>query len=235
MQTRKDVYGKVAGLVGDSYFDWLTPEYFSPLCETAYEMSISYLNGTCAPFIEKVVTVPGVSIGVDESDLVASAISDNVYPLKYLIKPRYVDFKPVGAPANQYKPVSEFQILPDTPSQAQAGAFDIRVRGDFRPQPLLTEDTVVEIAPLAGHALALSIAALIGIERPNQGWVDNYGKMAQNAWDEIAADLMRQQQHLTARLGSPNRNNQRRGGWAYPLQGNMGWEWRGFGLFLKLI
>ena len=100
---------------------------------------------------------------------------------------------------------------------------------------LKTEDTVVEIAPLAGHALALSIAALIGIERPNQGWVDNYGKMAQNAWDEIAADLMRQQQHLTARLGSPNRNNQRRGGWAYPLQGNMGWEWRGFGLFLKLI
>ena len=236
MQTRRDVFGQVAGLVGDPMRDWITDEYMSPLCEMAYETAISYLEGTCSPYIEKVVTVPAVSIGVDETDLVPFASPANVYPLQYLMKPRYVDFKPVGQPASQYRPVTEFSVLPDAPQQVLAGVFDIRVRGDFRPQPLLNDDDVVEISPLAGHALAYSIAALIGVERPNQAWADNYGKLAQAAWDIIAGNLIRQQQHLTFRLGSPNRsNNQQKAGWNFNLQGNMGWEWRSSGLYLKLV
>jgi hypothetical protein len=239
MQTRGDVYGYVASLAGDPNRDWLEPEYFGPMCQVAYDTAIQYLEGTCSPYIERVVTVPAVPVGVDESDLVpystSTGTAQKVYPLSGLMKPRFIDFKPAGTPNNQYKPATELSVLPDTPPQVRAGSFDIRIRGDFKPRPLLDDDTIVELHPNAGHALAYSVMALIGAERPNQGWVDRFGSLAQNAWDEIAADLIRQQQHLTFRLGSPNRMSQGRGGWHWNLQGQMGYEWRAFGLYLKLI
>lgn len=237
MQNRKNVMGKVAGLVGDAYYDWLTEEYFSPLCNQAYDQAISYLEGSCSPYIERVVMIPAVSIGVDESNLVPFAVGQGpqqTYPLDGLMKPRTVDFKPAGTPNSAYKPVQEYSILPDSANQVTPGTFDIRVRGDFRPKALLKDDDIVEVHPNAAHALAYSIGALIGMERPNSGWVQNYGAQAQNAWDEIAADLTRQQQHLTFRLGSPNRGGNRRG-FNLNLQSNMGYEWRSFGLYLKLV
>ena len=238
MQTRKDVFSQVGGLVGVVYGDddWLNDEYLSPKCQTAYEQAIMYLEGSCSPYIERVVEIPSVPVGVDPNNLVPFASGPNVYPLSSLVEPRLIDFKPANSPQNQYKPVKECQVLPDTPGQVTQGLFDIRVRGDFRPAPLTTNDSVVELHPLAAHALAYSIAALIGMERPNQAWVENYGKQAQAAWDEIARKLSQQQQHLTFRLGSPNRGGNRQGmGWNYNLQGNMGWEWRSYGLYVKLI
>lgn len=240
MQTRKDVYGKVAGLVGDPFCDWLTPEYFSPLCNQAYQAAIQYLEGSCSPYIERVVLVPSVPVGVDENNLTPFGVTssggqEKTYPLAQLVKPRVIDFKPAGAANNQYQPVQECTILPDTPPQVNEGLFDIRVRGDFLPKPLLKDDDFVEIHPNGAHALAFSTAALIGMERPNQGWVENYGAQAQNAWDQIAADLVRQQQHLSFRLGSPNRGGNNRGQWNFNLRGNMGWEWRSYSLFVKLI
>ena len=242
MQTRKDVFSQVGGLVGVTYGadDWLNDEYLSPKCQTAYEMALVYLQGSCSTNIEKVVEIPSVPVGVDDNNLTPFAVGagDNeTYPLSYLVKPRWVDFKTAGAPRNQYKPVTECTILPDTPPLVQGGLFDIRVRGDFRPQALTTNESVVELHPLAAHALALSIGALIGCERPNQAWVTNYGAQAQEAWDMILADLTREQQHQSFRLGSPNRagSGDRRLGWNFNLQGNMGWEWRAFNLYVKLI
>jgi hypothetical protein len=238
MQTRAECYDEVAGLVGDPLKDWLTPEYFSPLCRTAYNTAINWLKGSCSPYIERVVLIPSVSVGTDENNLTPFAIGQGqeaTYPLDGLMTPLAVDFKTAGAPNNQYKPVQECTILPDTPSQVQAGLFDIRVRGEFLPQPLVDDDSVIEIHPNASSALAFSIVTLIGMERPNQGWVDNYGKQAQAAWEEIAADLTRQQQHQPFRLGSPNRSNRNRFGCNWNLQGNMGWEWRASNLYIKLI
>lgn len=237
MDTRGDVFGMVAGLAGDPYRDWITPEYFSSFCNTAYEAAIVYLQGTCSTNIEKTVMVSGVSVSGDENDLTPSSQGAvKTDPLACLIEPRFIDFKPTGTANSQYKPACECTILPDTPIQVTSGLFDFRVRGDFRPAKLLTDDVVVEIHPMAGHALACSIMALIGMERPNQGWVDNYGKQAQDAWDQIASELIRSQQRKTYRLGSPNRaNNQRSMGWNYNLQGNIGWEWRGFRIYVKLI
>ena len=237
MQTRLDAFSQVGGLVGVTYGDddWLNDEYLSPKCQTAYEQAIMYLEGSCSPYIERVVEIPSVPVGIDPNNLVPFATADKTTPLDGLVEPRLIDFKPAGTPQNKYKPVTEFQVLPDTTGQVTQGLFDIRVRGDFRPAPLTTNDSIVELHPLAAHALAYSIAALIGMERPNQAWADNYGKQAQNAWDEIARKLSQQQQHLQFRIGSPNRGGGRGRGWNYNLQGNMGWEWRSFGLFLKLI
>jgi len=238
MQTRLDAFSQVGGLVGVTYEDddWLNDEYLSPKCQTAYEQAITYLAGQCSPYIERVVEVIGVPVGIDPNNLVPFAGGQKTPPLAGLIEPRLIDFKPTGTPQNQYKPVQECQVLPDTPGQVVQGVFDIRVRGDFRPAPLTDNDSVIEVYPLAAHALAFSIGALIGMERPNQAWAQNYGKQAQAAWDEIARKLTQQQQHLTFRLGSPNRGGNQRGtGWNFNLQGNMGWEWRSFGLYVKLI
>jgi hypothetical protein len=235
MQTRKDVAGQVAGLVGDPMRDWLTDEYLSPLINTAYEQAIMYLEGSCSPYIEKVVMVPSVPIGPDESNLVPFASPENVYPLGNLVEPRYVDFR-VSGTTGPWRPVQVCTILPDTPPQVVEGTFDIRVRGDFRPAVLTSDDSVIEIHPLAAHALAYSVGALIGMERPNEGWVTNYGQQAKDAWNTIAGKLSQQQQGQTFRLGSPNRGNGRdRNQWNFNLQGNMAWEWRSFGLYLKLI
>lgn len=236
MQTRKDVMMKVAALAGDPYLDWITEEYFSPLCNTAYQTALQYLEGTCSPYIEKVVIVPNVNLGPDENNLTPFGVTAGgsqvqTKPLAQLMKPRVVDFKPSGS--GRWKPVEETSILPDTPNQVTPGTFDFRVRGDFLPAPLTTDDSVVEIHPNGAHALAFSIMALIGMERPNQGWVENFGTQAQNAWDQIAADLVRQQQHLSFRLGSPNRGNRGRG-WQYNLQGSCAWEWRAYNLYVKL-
>lgn len=228
---------KVSGLCGDPSFDWLTVEYFSPLCEIAYEWAISYLKGSCSPYIEKVIVVPGVPLGADPSNLVpnntATGGNSANYPLKQLVTPRYVDFKLPNTPANQFRPAKEFSILPDSVQQITPQTYDIRVRGDFLPQPLVNDDSVIEVHPNAGHALAFSIMALIGAERPNQAWAEYYGVESVKAWDEIASDLIRQQQRLPFRLGSPNR--QGRAGFGWNLQGCVGWEWRSFNLLVKLV
>lgn len=235
MQTRKYCMGLVSGLVGDPSYDWLTPEYFSPLCQIAYDAALQYISGTCSPYIEKVVLVPGVNVGTDENDLVTSAIPDNKYPLDGLILPRYIDFKPAGSPACKFRPVQECTVLPDPSQEVTPGSYDIRVRGDFLPDKLTQDTSIIRIHPNAAHALAFSVGALIGAERPNDGWSEKYGALAQSSWDEIASALERQQQHLTFRIGSPNRQNRNGTGYNLNLQSNMGWEWRSFGLYLKLI
>jgi hypothetical protein len=231
--------GKVAALCGDPFFDWLTEEYFSPLCQTAYDMAIQNLEGTCAPYIEKVVVVPAVQLGVDENNLVTSGAKNQQgnqqYPLGRLVKPRYVDFKLPNTPANQFKPAKEFSILPDSVTQITAQTYDIRVRGDFLPAPLTTDDSILEIHPNAAHALAFSVMALIGAERPNDGWTQKFTPLAEAAWEQIADDLQRQQQRLTFRIGSPNRQGERGICTTWNLQGTVGWEWRSYGLYLKLL
>ena len=74
------------------------------------------------------------------------------------------------------------------------------------------------------------MTALIGMERPNAAWVANYGGEGKDALSKIGAQLSRQQQRNTFRLGSPNHN-----GGGFNLSGSMGWEWRSYGLYVKLI
>lgn len=236
MQTRKDVMAKVAALVGDPFYDWLTPEYFSPLANLAYENAIQLLDASCSPYIEKVVIVPGVEMGADESNLVPFAVGEGdnqTKPLDRLKKPRLVQYRISGSTYSPWLPMDEYEVLPDAPQAVTPTKVDIRVRGDFLPAALTGDDSVVEIHPLAGQALALSTAALIGMERPNPGWVQNYGTQAMLAWEQISGELTRQQQHVTQRLGSPNRQNQRGLGWN--VQQNAGWEWRSFGLYVKFV
>src|ERR1700761_7710071 len=166
MQTRKDVMGKVAGLVGDPFYDWLTPEYFSPLCNTAYEDAINYVAGSTSPYIERVVEVPNVSIGNDRSDLTPwGDPPQKTNPLDGLMNPRIVEYKPIGEPTSKYREARECSYLPNAPQQVTPASYDFRITGDFKPPPLLKDDDKVLIHPNAASALAYSIVALIGAEK----------------------------------------------------------------------
>lgn len=233
MQTAGNVKKKVASLVGDPDMDWLTDDYFYPLLNTAYEGAINSLALTCSPYIEKVVTITGITVGVDENNLGPNAQESAQKPLQYLKKPRFLQWKQTGAPQSRYRSVNEFSILPNGNTQLAPLTVDIQVRGDFIPSPLTQDADIVQIHPLMGPCLALLTGALIGMERPNEGWVTNYGAEGKDQLGKIEAELSRQQQHLTFRLGSPN--HQHRGGGGFNLSGSMGWEWRSFGLIVKLL
>lgn len=232
MQTAGQVKGTVAALVGDPDLDWLTDGYFYPLLNQAQNSAINTLALTCSPYIEKVVTVPGVQLGSDENNLGPNAQVAGQMPLQYLKKPRRLQWKPTGTPPSRYRAVHEFSILPNSVLQVTPLTVDIEVRGDFMPSPLTKDSDVVQVHPNMGPALAFLTAAIIGMERPNEGWTENYGGQGLNGLQEIAADLTRQQQHVTMRLGSPNRGA---GGGNFNLSGNVGWEWRSFGLYVKLL
>jgi hypothetical protein len=68
---------------------------------------------------------------------------------------------------------------------------------------------------MMAYALAFSTAALIGAERGNAGYVQNYGTQATNTLDDIAATLVRQQQGTSSRLGRVSGGGRRgfRGQW----------------------
>lgn len=234
MQTAGDVKKKVAALIGDPDLDWLVDSYFYPLANIAYQGAVNDLELQCSPFIEKVVTVPGITVGVDESNFGPSAQTANQNPLQYLTKPRFIQWKQAGAPPSRYRDVREFSILPNSNAQIAPLKVDIQVRGDFLPPPLTTDADVVLVHPNMAQCLALLTAALIGMERPNAAWVEQYGSEGKTALQVIGSLLSRQQQGNSFRLGSPNHQN-RGGGNGWNLGGSLGWEWRSFGLYVKLL
>src|SRR5579885_1106233 len=235
MDTRADVVGMVAGLVGDPDRDWITDSYLNPLIQVVWKAQLLYLKGSCSPYIEDVVLIPGVNVGVDPSALTPSAIQGAPDPLQRLVTPRLVDFKPAGAPANQYRPANEFGVLPDTVQQISNQNYDLRIRGDVQPKCPVEDSDTVELHPMMGVALAQGVAAQIGAERPNDGWYQKYGEQATETLDNIAADLIRQQQHLTFRVGGANRGGRANNGFSWNLQGSVGWEWRSNKLYVQLV
>ena len=89
-------------------------------------------------------------------------------------------------------------------------AFDIRIRGEFRPPALAKDTDPLALHPLMVAALSYATAALVGGERINASYVQNYGDQAVKTLDDIAAELVRQQQGTSSRVGKMN--NRGRGG-----------------------
>lgn len=220
--TLKDIRARVAALLSDPDQDSLTPAYLTPLTNQVYESQISYLAGTCNPFETKLVTVSNLAIGTaDLTNLQRTGA------LLGLVNPLELRWKQAGQPENFYLPLRRFNVLPQfSPAQSvslacstQAGwewrgnvvymtpfafAVDLRVRGEFSPPPLCKDDDVVQVHPQLGHALAYGTAALAAIERGNPEWVQSYGALAQSTLNEIANQMMRQQQRTTFRAGKLN-------------------------------
>jgi len=236
VNTLGDVKSRVKSLVGDPDGDFCTDGYLVPLTNQAYDQAINYLCGTCSPFITQLQVATNVTAGTSA----LTELQKPDQPFYGLVNPLDLEVKGTGLPELSYRMGTRKDILPNSsnfalgqPSQIWFGQFcwewrsyvlyitpvafniDIRVRGEFRPSALREDTDEIAIHPLMTVALAYSTAALIGAERGNSAYVQNYGQQATNTLDDISATLVRQQQGTSSRVGRMNRGDRRghRGQW----------------------
>lgn len=229
MNDLKEVKARARALVGDPDGDFATDAYLLPLVNQALEMFVHSLMGTCSPFITLLKVVPALPAGT--TWLAEQQKPDQ--PLFGLMNPLYIEFKQTGQPETSYCGATRREILPNVSpygSQQVRGLdwewrsyllyltslpyiSDIRVRGEFRPPPLIKDTDMIVVHPMMGAALAFGTAALIGSERGNTTYKTDYTTAAQNLLDDIESELVRQNQGTTSRLGKMSRGRGGRRGW----------------------
>jgi hypothetical protein len=217
----------VRAILGDQRKSWLTDSYLDPIVRHVFDLQVLYLLDTCSPFITKVVTIPGLPAATtDLSDWQNNLTKQSLFGL---MDPLKLDWKNAGQPESTYSQVIKTDILPNCGPSAplplgrmyyewrkmilfltpMAYPVDLRVRGEFLPEPLLKEEQVIPLHPLLGAALAEESAGCASRERANPGQMQAYQLVGTAALDNIANALVRGGQDTTIRVG---RVNGRRGG-----------------------
>lgn len=229
MDTLKDVKMRTRSLIGDPDADFATDAYIVPLINQAYDVGTHRLLNTCSPFIEKYVVIPNVAQGV--TTLQAFQVTGGL--LDGLMNPLEMQFKPAGFPDGDYRWAPEKMRLPNlSPVNAPPlGSLmwtwrayilgltptpwpcDIRVLGEFKPSALQKDSDLIVLHPMMTAALSFATAGLIGSERQNQNYQQTYTPLAEATFDDIGAELVRQEQGTTSRLGRVNRSRPGRGRW----------------------
>ena len=225
MNSLLDVKQRTRALVGDVDADFATDAYLLPLINQAYDDSINVLEGTCSPFITQLKVAPNVALGTSS----LAELQKPGQPWEGLINPLDLEVKGVGLPETSYFMGTRKDILPNTSNYAPnqplnnwAGRFtwewrsyvvyvtplgyaaDFRMRGEFRPPALVKDTDPIAIHPQMVVALSYATAALIGAERGNAAYVQNYGQQATRTLDDVSATLVRQQQGTSSRVGRMN-------------------------------
>lgn len=221
INTFAEVKGEIRSLIGDPDGDFATDAYLTPLVNIVQKKAVNYLEGTCSPFITKIVDVPNIPAGY------TSFIKEQKAggTLVGLFNPLIIEFKQAGMPINTYCEAIKTNRLPNIAPDANPttrGMYwemrsfvlyltpltyiaDFQVRGEFRPAPLLLDDDIIAVHPMLSTVLAFGTAALIGAERGNQSYVTNYQPQAEQILEDVASELVRQQQGPPTRLGKMNR------------------------------
>jgi hypothetical protein len=221
LNTLGDVKVKARELVGDLTGSWLTDGEVTTVANQVYEQQIQWLTGTCSPYITKLVVVPNVTAGTTNLSEFSRKTAQN--PMAGLVEPRLLKAKQAGTTDNYYREMNEYDVLPDVPPGWPVGryggwewrstevwlvpfpnAMDIQIRGDFLPPPLVKDTDILVVHPNMAHATAYAVAAVFGAQAGNTQWETSYGAAAETALGAIAAQLVRQQQKLTFRVGRLN-------------------------------
>lgn len=229
MNDLKEVKARARALVGDPDGDFATDAYLLPLVNQALEMFAHSLLGTCSPFI----TLLKVCLNLPQGTTWLAEQQKPDQPLFGLMNPLLVEFKQAGQPDTAYCTATRRDILPNVSPYGSAQIrgmdweyrsyilyltslpypADIRVRGEFRPPPLIKDTDMIVVHPMMGAALAFGTAALIGSERGNPTYKADYTLAAQNLLDDIESELVRQTQGTASRLGKMSRGRGGRRGW----------------------
>jgi hypothetical protein len=231
MDTLGDVKQRTRSLIGDPDGDFATDAYIVPIINQAHDVAFHRLESTCAPFIEQYVVIPNVQQGV--TTLQPFQAKDGL--LYNLINPIQIEMKQAGAPDSAYREMPTRRILPSmSPNQAPPTSMsmwtwrsyvltltplpfncDLRILGEFKPKPLTEDDDLIVLHPSMTAQLAFGTAALVGAERGNSNYQESYGPQADMLLTDISAELVRQEQGTSARVGRANRSNGRRfrGSW----------------------
>ena len=224
---------RVKALVGDPDGDFCTDAYLLPLINQVYEDALNTLEGTCSPFITQLKSCPNLPQGT--TNLTDQQKGPNG-PLFGLLNPLSIEIKQAGQPDTAYCFMKRMDILPNSSNQGVnqpaniywQGLFwewrsyilyistlpyaaDLRVRGEFRPPALVLDTDPIVIHPTMTSVLAYGTGALIGVERGNSNYASTYGGLSSARLDDVTAELVRQQQGTTSRIGRMSGRGRRQG------------------------
>jgi hypothetical protein len=212
--TLGQVKARVRNLLDDPQGSYLTDDFIIPLVAEVYDDANSQLASTQSSYDISVVEVIGVPPGTPN----LSACQTGTGTLAHLMAPPLrIDWKVAGGDPSTYQLARNYGVLPDLqPQQGLAGweyrsnviwltpasiEMDLRVRGEFGPPPLNSDDSVLTSHPRIGYVVAYGTAALIAAVRGNAPWVAQYEAKAAEAIDEIMEQLVRAEQGQVRRTG----------------------------------
>lgn len=212
--TLGQVKARVRNLLDDPQGSYLTDEFLAPLIQEVYEDANSQLASSQSSYDVSVVELPGIPPGIPN----LSAYQSGSGALAQLAaQPLRLDWKPAGADPVYYRLATNYGVLPDLPPQEGiAGweyrsnviwltpasiAVDLRVRGEFAPPPLNSDQSILVSHPRMGYVVAYGTAALVAAVRGNAPWVEEYESKATEGMDEIMSELVRMEQGQVRRTG----------------------------------
>ena len=208
---------RIRALVDDPDATYATDAFLLPLINQKYEELYNRMLSTGAEFERKAVEL--FKVPAQTQDL--SAYSLTSQPLELMVQPLSLEWKMAGLDNTNYKTAALVDkvrdVIPDqfisewefrggiiyiTPSVL---SVDLRIRGDFLFAALVSEGDQVTAGKNFGHALAYGCAALIGLVRGNQAWVQAYTMLQHNAIDDVMQYLTRKDQAKIRRVGRISR------------------------------
>ncbi len=218
--TLGQVKARVRTLLDDPQGSYVTDSFVVPLICEVYDDANSQLASTQSSWDISVVELPGIPPGTPN----LATYQAGSGPLATLTdQPLRIDWKPAGDDPTYYRLVPNYEVLPDfQPQEAMAGwefrseviwlancsiAVDLRIRGEFAPPPLTTDDSVLISHPRIGYVVAYGTAALVATVRGNDAWTRQYEQKALEGMDEIMEQLVRAEQGQVRRAGRQTRRH----------------------------
>jgi hypothetical protein len=228
--TLGQVKARVRNLLDDPQGSYLTDDFVIPLIQEVYDDANSQLASTQSSWDIAVVECPGIVPGTPNLD----PLQTGTGPLATLTdQPLRIDWKTAGDDPSYYQLVPNYEVLPDL--QAQQGmagwewrseviwltpssiAVDLRIRGEFGPPALSTDNSVLISHPRIGYVVAYGTAALIATVRGNATWEKTYSEKALEGMDEIMEQLVRAEQGQCRRVGRQTQRGNWRTGISNPI------------------
>jgi hypothetical protein len=210
--TLGQVKARVRNLLDDPQGTYLTDDFITPLIQETYDDANSQIASTQSSYDVNLVEIASIAPGTPNLSAFQSG------PLAMLAaQPLRIDWKIAGDDPVHYRLAPNFEVLPDlAPREGVAGwefrsgtiwitpasiAVDLRIRGEFRPPALTSDDSVLVTHPRIGYVIAYGTAALIAAVRGNGAWLEEYDAKATEGLDEIMLQLVRAEQGQVRRIG----------------------------------
>lgn len=214
-----DIVKRVQAKCDDQDGTYVTDDYVMGFCQDAYEWMYGKLRLTPSDFDEQIVIIPGVQAGIPD----LNAYQADGQPLASLVQPRKIRWKLAGTDTPNWQradgPLDYVRDIDPGVAALNSWAWikysiklsnfsvslDLEVSGEFLFDPLLNNESQIQISIAANRVFSCQIAAEIGKARGNDKWVTTYSADALDALDDLAIAMTKAEQAKTHRLGRMNR------------------------------
>lgn len=227
MATLGDVKAGIRSLLDDDDQEWTNDAFLTPKINQAAKTLTLYAKSAAGFNLQRQVQVLNIQVGLNSlaqyqqgaTGATAGGQGQPAGPLSRLTDPIEIWWKQAGT--RNWRPANRIQSLEPglTPRYSglqfswlsniveitpMATAIDIVVDGRFNPPIYQQDSDQILVHPDFDTALVWAGAGLAGAVRQNVGYSENYTQQAQNAMDNIVADIIRQNQGAPGRIGKLN-------------------------------